>query len=233
MPRKERRTTAREVLAELRANQAGPGDLAGMARFGIVGKGRLGIRIPVLRAMAKHIGPDHALALALWDTDVPDARILASLLADPARLTVRGMDAWVRDFDSWDVCDQVCLNLFCRSPRAWGRVAAWTARDGEFVRRAGFALIACLATHDRESPDSRFAALLPRIEAASTDGRNFVKKSVNWALRGIGKRNAALNRAASASARRIAGMDSKSSRWIASDALRELESAAVRARLEV
>lgn len=219
------------VLRELQSH-ARPGELAGMARFGIVGAQRLGVAIPVLRGMARRLGRDPALAQALWETAIPDARILASLVAEPAQLSSRQMDAWARGFESWDVCDQTCLNAFCASPLAWSKVQAWATREPEFVRRAAFALLAALAVHDKQAGDAQFIEALALIEAAAGDERNFVKKAVNWALRTIGKRNRALHAAAIAAARRTQQQGSRSARWIATDALRELGSAAVQARLK-
>ena len=218
-----------DILAQLQQH-ARPDQLDGMARFGIVGAGRLGVSIPALRALARSLGRDHALALALWDTGIPDARILASMVSDPAQLTARQMDQWAKDFNSWDVCDQTCLNAFVRSPLAWRKVPQWAKQSDEFVRRAAFALLACLATHDKRAPDSAFTDALAWIEATARDERNFVKKAVNWALRNIGKRNAALRDAAIACALRIQQQGSKPARWIAADALRELHSEAVRQR---
>jgi 3-methyladenine DNA glycosylase AlkD len=208
---------------ELLQQHARPAELAGMARFGMQTDGRLGVSVPVLRRIGKTLGRDHALALALWDTGIPDAQILAGLVAEPARLTSRQMDAWARSMRSWDVCDGACLNAFVHSPLAWDKSAAWVARRGEFVRRAGFALLATLAVHDKRSDDARFVAALSWIESAADDERNFVRKAVNWALRGIGKRNAALRPQAIAAAQRLRALDSKAARWIAADALRELQ----------
>lgn len=219
-----------DTLAALRS-QARPAELAAMARFGLVGAGRLGVSMPVIRRMAKQLGRDHDLALALWESGIPDARILAALVADPLSLTSRQMDTWAADFAAWDVCDQVCLGAFVASPHAWRKVETWSRRKSEFVRRSAFSLLAMLAVHDTSAPDASFVASLALIEAAADDDRNFVKKAVNWALRGIGKRNLALNRAALATARRLAKSESRSARWIASDALRELGSDAVQERL--
>lgn len=219
-----------EAMRLLQA-QARPGELAGMARYGIVGAGRLGLSVPAMRAIARQLGRDHALALALWDSGIADARIVAGYIADPARLTTRTMDTWARGFDSWDVCDQVCGSAFLAAPKAWDRVQAWSTREPEFVRRAAFALLASLAVHDRSSPDARFVAALAWIEAAADDDRNFVRKGVNWALRNIGKRNAALNAQAVAAAQRLRARGTRSARWIAADALRELTGDAVQARL--
>ena len=219
-----------DVLSELRA-QANAENVAGMARFGINPEGTLGLSIPTLRAMAKRIGIDHDLALDLWETEIHEARILASMIDDSKQVTSEQMDAWAADFDSWDVCDQVCGNLFDRTPYAFAKVAEWSERDEEFVRRAAFALLAALAVHDKRAPDSAFVGCFPLIVAAATDERNFVKKAVNWALRQIGKRNVELNRQAIALAREIQRIDAKSARWIAADALRELTSDPVQARL--
>jgi 3-methyladenine DNA glycosylase AlkD len=202
-----------------------------MARFGITGDKRLGLSVPAMRRIARTLGHDHALALALWDTGIPDARIVAGMVAEPARLTSRQMDAWAKGFASWDVCDQVCNSAFRASPLAWRKVTAWAARKEEFVRRAAFALLVALAVHDKQASDADFATALPLLEAAASDERNFVKKAVNWALRVIGKRNPALNVAAIAAARRIQQQGSRPARWIAADALRELGSAAVQTRL--
>lgn len=201
---------------------ARPHELAGLAHFGITGDGRLGLSVPAMRGIARTLGRDHVLAQALWDTAIPDARILASMVAEPALLTARQMDAWVKGFAAWDVCDQTCLNAFCKSPLAWAKVSNWAKRKDEFVRRAAFALLATLAVHDKNAGVAPFIEALALIEAAAYDDRNFVKKAVNWALRNIGKRNAALRAQAIASALRIQQQGSYSARWIAADALREL-----------
>jgi 3-methyladenine DNA glycosylase AlkD len=219
-----------DALAALR-QLARPDQVPGMARFGLAPERRLGLSVPTLRRLGRQFGCDHALAQALWDSAIPDAQILATLVAEPQHFSVRQLDAWVRGVRSWDVCDQACNNAFVRSPLAWGRVRAWADRRDEFVRRAAFSLLASLAVHDRSAPDACFVAALPLIEAAADDERNFVKKAVNWALRSIGKRNAALNRAAIACAQRVAQVDSRAARWITVDALRELCSDAVQARL--
>ena len=220
-----------EALALLH-QRARPDQLAGMARFAIGGAGRLGVSIPALRQIARSLGRDHALALSLWNTGIPDARILAGMVAQPAQLTAQCMDVWAQDFSAWDVCDQVCGNAFAASPLAWDRVQAWAPHHDEFVRRAAFALLATLAVHDKRAPDGTFVVALSWVEAAASDERNFVKKSVNWALRNIGKRNAALHAAALASAQRIQQQGSRSARWTAADALRELNSVAVQNRLQ-
>lgn len=224
-------TSRLAVTLVLLHQNARPEELAGMARFGITGDNRLGLSMPAMRRIARTLGHDHALALALWDTGIPEARIVAGLVAEPARLTSRQMDAWAKGFASWDVCDQVCGSVFRASPLAWRKVAAWATRNDEFVRRAAFALLATLAVHDKQAGDEVFVAALPLIEAAASDERNFVKKAVNWALRNIGKRNPALNAAAIVAAQRIRQQGTRPARWIAADALRELGSEAVQARL--
>ena len=201
---------------------ARPAELVGMARFGLVGDHRLGLSVPAMRGIARTLGRDHALAQALWDTAIPDARIVASMVADPAQLTSRQMDAWVKGFAAWDVCDQTCLNAFYKSPLAWRKVEVWATRKDEFVRRAAFALLATLAVHDKTADDAAFVTAVALVETAADDDRNFVKKAVNWALRNIGKRNRALRLAAIDAALRIQQQGTPSARWIAADALREL-----------
>jgi len=212
-------------------SQARPDQLAGMARYGIKPDGRLGVSVPYMRKLAKEIGRDHGLALELWQTGIAEARIMAALVDEPDKLTEQQMEEWVRDIDSWDVCDQVCLNLFEKSPLAWKKVRDWFEREEEFVKRTAFSLIACLAWHNKTAGDDKFIELLPIIKRGATDERNFVKKAVNWALRTIGKINPNLNRAAITTAREIQKLDSKAARWIAADAIRELESQAVQRRL--
>lgn len=220
-----------EALALLQRH-ARPEQLAALARFGITGDKRLGLSMPAIRRIAHTLGRDQTLALALWDTGIPDARILAGLVAEPSRLSARQMDAWVRDFESWDVCDQVCGSAFLASPWAWRKVQVWAGRRDEFVRRAAFALLATLAVHDKLADDEAFLACLPLIETAAGDERNYVKKAVSWALRNIGKRNLVLNAAAITTAQHIRQQGSGPARWIASDVLRELKSDAVQARLK-
>ena len=199
-----------------------PVNVAGMARFGINAANTLGVSMPQLRELAKG-RRDQQLSLELWASRIHEARILAALVGDPARVTPQQMDAWVLDFDSWDVCDQVCMNLFDKTPWAFEKAVEYAAREEEFVKRAGFALMACLAWHDKQAPDQKFLELLPVIQREAADKRNFVKKAVNWALRQIGKRNPALKQAAIETARAILSIDSPAARWVANDALRELE----------
>jgi len=211
------------TLSRLQA-EARPEQLAGMARFGLTGVGRLGLAVPTLRALGKELGCDHELALALWDSGIPDAQILASLLADPERLSAAEMDHWAQGMQAWDVCDQACLNAFRRTPLAWGRIEAWAVSESEFVKRAAFSLLAVLAVHGKVYADAAFAAQFPLIEAAAADPRNFVKKSVSWALRQIGKRDPALRAQALTVANRLRERPEPSARWIGSDAWRELNS---------
>lgn len=211
-----------EALAALR-ERARPEALDDMARFGLTGEGRLGLAVPTLRALAKAFRPDHSLALALWDTGIPDAQILAGMVAEPARLTVGEMDHWVTGMRAWDVCDQACLNAFVKSPHAWDAIPRWAARDAEFEKRAGFALLAVAAVRQKQRPDADFLTRLPLIETAAGDERNFVKKAVNWALRQIGKRSPGLREPALTLAERLCAREGKSARWIGTDARRELK----------
>ena len=206
-------------------------NIEGMARFGITTERRLGVSVPEMRRIARECGKDHPLSIRLWNSGIPEARIVASMIADPSEMTAAEMDRWVSEFDSWDVCDQVCMNLFERTPFAGKKIRQWSRREEEFVRRAAYTLIACLAWHDKDAPDVVFTGFLPIIKRGATDERNFVKKSVNWALRNIGKRNPRLNRAAVSTAKEISRLDSKSARWIGADAIRELTSAAVQRRI--
>ena len=219
------------VLERLR-DKARPDQLEGMSGFGMAVEQRLGVAVPDMRKLAKELGKNHELALELWSTGIAEAKIVAGMIADPDKLTADQMDDWVKDFNSWDICDQVCMNLFDKSPLAWGKIYDWSSREEEFVKRAAFALIACLAWHDKNMNDEKFIELLPVIVRGAMDDRNFVKKAVNWALRHIGKRNLHLNKVAIDTARAIQQLDSKAARWIASDAIRELESEAVQARLK-
>lgn len=220
-----------EILKKLRS-LANAKNVAGMARFGINSKNTLGIPLPYLRDLAKKIGQNHQTAKDLWSSGVHEARILASLIADAKLISGKQMEEWVKDFDSWDVCDQVCLNLFDKTPLVFKKINQWTKASPEFVKRAGFALIASLAVHQRNLADEQFTKFFPLIKKGSTDDRNFVKKAVNWALRQIGKRNKKLNKEAIKLAQEIKKIDSRSARWIANNALLELKSEVVQQRLE-
>lgn len=221
---------ATEVLAELQA-LANPEAVTGMARYGINPANTYGISIPNLRRMAKKIGRDHDLAQELWASGIHEARILASMIDEPDKVTADQMETWAADFDSWDVCDQCCNNLFSSTGLAYPKALEWSSRPEEFVKRAGFVLMATQAVHDKLASDDQLAQFLPIIRQAATDDRNFVKKAVNWALRQIGKRNLNLNRLAVAAAQEIKESDSKAARWVANDALRELSSPEVQQRL--
>jgi 3-methyladenine DNA glycosylase AlkD len=220
-----------EIIARLK-READPECVAGMARFGINPDKTLGVSIPFLWNLSKEIGKDHDLADQLWRSGIHEARILAGIIDLPEKVTEKQMDRWVEDFDSWDVCDQVTSRLFDKTPFAYKKVHEWTKRDEEFVKRAGFAMMAALVVHDKKVSDKELGRFLPIIVREAKDERNYVRKAVNWALRTIGKRNKALNRKAVKTAERIHEMDSKSARWIATDALRELRSDAVQRRLK-
>ena len=218
--KKSERSSAHELIALLRS-YANPANVAGMARFGINPQGTLGIPIPILRRIAKDVGRNQLLAEQLWSSGIHEARTLASLIAEPQCVTNKLMDRWVRDFDSWDVCDQVCGNLFRYSPLAWKKAQQWSHAKQEYVKRAGFVLMAGLTVADKQAVDAQFIPFLALIEREAYDERNFVKKAVNWALRQIGKRNAALCKRATATAHALLKQSSPSAHWIARDALRE------------
>ena len=200
-------------------------NVAGMTRFGIRSKKVLGVAMPVLRAKARKIGKDHALAGRLWRTGVYEARIVACLIDVPAEVTQEQMESWASDFDNWAVCDGVCSNLFDRTPWAYAKALEWSRRSEEFVKRAGFVLMAALAVHGKKAPDSRFKPFFAAMKRQATDERNFVRKAVNWALRQIGKSRPGLRGRAIEVAHEIRQIDSKAARWIAADALRELAKA--------
>ena len=220
-----------QILKKMKS-MANPRNVAGMARFGIRPRSLLlGISVPSLRAMAKEIGKDHRLALRLWRSGVHEARLLACFIDDPQEVSEEQMEEWVRGFDSWDVCDLCCANLLDRTELAYRKAFEWSAKEEEFVKRAGYVMMAALSVHDKAADDGRFLAFLPVIIDGSGDERNFVKKAVNWALRQIGKRNRRLNKAAIKAGEEIARSKSSSARWIASDALRELRSEKIQNRL--
>lgn len=219
-----------EIIEELES-LSNPESVAGMARYGINPAKAYGVSIPNLRAVARRTGKNHELARLLWDTGIHEARILAGMIEDHSALTDEQMERWAADFNSWDLCDQCCNNLFRKVTCAHDKAVAWMSRPEEFVKRAGFVLAACLAVHDKKASDEQFARFLTLIERESGDGRNFVKKAVNWALRQIGKRNLALNAQALECAYRIREADSPSAKWVASDAIRELTDEKVKNRL--
>lgn len=206
-------------------------NVRGMARFGIRAKIVYGVAKPKMDALARRIGKNHRLALQLWDSGVHDARILAGMVDQAKLVTSRQMNRWMRDFDNWDVCDGTCCHLFVFAKPAWQKALSWSGRRAEFQKRAGFALMAYLALHDKRADDREYSRFFPIIRREASDDRNFVRKAVNWALRQIGKRNLKLNRAAIREAERIQKMNTKTARWIAADALRELRSEAVQRRL--
>jgi 3-methyladenine DNA glycosylase AlkD len=222
--------TAQEVVKILRAN-GNPRNVEGMARFGITSVKAFGVSGPIIHRLAHNIGKDHDLALRLWSTNIHEARAVAALIADPGRVTKSLMNSWVKEFDNWAICDCACCYLFDKTPMAVEMALAWTKRKEEFVKRAGFVLMAALAIHDKKASDVTFLKFLPIIERGSSDERNFVKKAINWALRQIGKRNLKLNAAAVRAGVRIRKSESSAARWIAADALRELKSSPVQKRL--
>lgn len=203
----------------------------GMARFGINPENTYGVSVYTLQKMAREIGKDPMLAQQLWASGIHEARLLACYIDEPAMVTEVQMESWVKDFNSWDVCDQCCANLFDQTRLAYRKAAEWSKREEEFVKRAGFVLMAALSVHDKKASDEDFIKFLPMIKREATDERNFVRKAVNWALRQIGKRNSNLNQMAIKIAKEIKQIDSKSARWIATDAIRELTSEKVQKRL--
>jgi 3-methyladenine DNA glycosylase AlkD len=225
-----RKWTKAEVLSELKKH-ADPKARAQLAYFGVNVPKAYGISAPVLHAFARHIGKDQALAEELWSSGIHDARILAPLIGESEKITSAQMERWVRDFNSWDVVDTVCCYLYAAAEPAWDKIYEWSNRSPEFEKRAAFSLAAYLSYKDKSAEDARFERFLPVIEREANDERNFVRKAVNWALRNIGKRNLHLNAAAIRSAERIRQHDSRTARWIAADALRELKSEAVQKRL--
>jgi 3-methyladenine DNA glycosylase AlkD len=199
----------------------------GMARYAIVADQVFGVSVADIRALGKQTGRSHPLALALWKTGWYEARMLTAFVEEPEQVTPAQMDAWARDFDNWAICDTLCFHLFDKTPHAWKKVTAWSGRKEEFVKRAAFALLASIALHDKQAPDAPFLRGLKLIERAAKDERNFVKKGVSWALRLIGRRNVALNRAAVTLSKRLVASSEPGSRWVGRDALRELTSPAV------
>lgn len=219
-----------EVLAwlEKRGTQR---TVAGMARYGIEAERAFGVPMGTLLSLSKRLGKDHALATALWESGCYEARLLAALIGEPERVTRRQMNAWAASFENWADCDTVCFKLWDRTPFAWEKARQWATSPRELVKRGGFVLMACLALHDKAASDKRFVDFLPLVEKGARDERNFVKKGVSWALRSIGRRNAALNAAAVAVAGRLASSEETAPRWIGKDALRDVTNPKVRARL--
>jgi 3-methyladenine DNA glycosylase AlkD len=220
-----------DAILKYLKSTANPENVKGMAKFGINPENTLGIPVPVLRGLAKQYRKNHTLAQELWDSGYHEARLIAAFVDDPKQVTEAQMENWVRDLDSWDVCDQVCSNLFDRTPWAYRKAIEWSQQEKEFVRRAGFVMMACLAVHDKKAPDDKFEQFLQAIIKQAGDERNFVKKAVNWALRQIGKRNIYLHAQALKLASDLANADNKNTRWIGKDALRELTNETVRKKI--
>jgi 3-methyladenine DNA glycosylase AlkD len=226
--------TVTQILKKLES-LGSPANVAGMERFGIVTPSSYGITTPVLKQLAREVKKQavdrHLLALELWETGNYEARAIAFLIDDPTKVTPNQMESWASDFDNWATVDGACCYLFCRTPYAYEKAFEWPAREGEFVKRAAFSLMAYLAVHDKRADDDKLAAFLPVIEKHADDDRHFVRKAINWALRQIGKRNIYLNKLAIETGERIRAQNTKPARWIASDALRELRSDKVLERL--
>jgi 3-methyladenine DNA glycosylase AlkD len=219
-----------EIIQELES-LSNPDDVEGMARFGINPQKTYAVRIPELRKIAKKAGKNHQLAAQLWEAGYRETRILACMIEDPKKVTSQQMDVWADEFDYWEICDQCCMKLFRMTPFAYQKVFQWSESEEEFKKRAAFTLIAVLAVHDKKAPDEKFEQFFPLIIKESTDNRIYVKKAVNWALRHIGKKNIVLNKKAIMVVGEIQKINSKSAKWIASDALREFESEKVQERL--
>lgn len=224
-----------EIIKKLESLE-NPENIAGMARFGIVTRKAFGVSAPVLKEIAKDVkkrAKDRdELALKLWETGIHEARIVAYLVDDPKKVSEKQMDSWAKDFDNWAICDGACGHLFCKTEFAYKKVFEWSEREDEFIKRAGIVLIAYLAVHDKKASDEKIAQFLPLLESKADDERNFIKKAVNWSLRQIGKRNLNLNKLAVETAEKIKARNTKSARWIASDALRELTNEKTLERLE-
>ena len=222
---------AKEIIEILKKNGREENRI-GMSRYGINVEKAFGCSIPLLREIAKQNKKNHELALSLWNTEFHEARILASMIDDPKQVDEAQMENWVKDFNSWDLCDQCCMNLLEDIPSAWEKAIEWSERKEEYVKRAGFVLMARFAVSDKKAGDEKFLLFFKLIEMHSADERNMVKKAVNWALRQIGKRNKSLHPVAIKYCEKILKQDSKAAKWIAADALRELKCEAVQKRLK-
>ncbi len=222
---------AKEALRWLKAHSS-KATKDGMARYAIPSEHALGVAMRDIKALGKQIGPNQELAVELWSTGVYEARMLASFVGDPARISAAQMDRWCKDFDNWALCDALCFNLFDRTPHAWGKVSKWSGSNEEFVKRTAFALLWSLSVHDKSASNQQFEQGLALIDKAADDDRNFVKKAVNMALRAVGKRNGALHASAVVVARRLADSTNPTARWVGRDALRELTSASVMRRVK-
>lgn len=223
--------TLQKIITELET-LADSSAARGMARFGIRAGTVYGVSVPNLRRIARETGRNQSLSLQLWKRENRETRILAAMIGEPAKVTEDQMERWVREFDSWEICDQVIMNLFEKTEYSYRKAFEWSVRGEEFVKRAGFVLMARLAVSDKKAQDSEFISFFPALREGAVDGRHYVKKAVNWAIRQIGKRNLTLNREAIALSEDIRSMDSASAKWIAADALRELKSEGVRKRLK-
>lgn len=225
-----RKMQSDDILKRLKS-LSDPRAVEGMAKYGITPERTYGVSIPNLRKIAKETGKDHELAKKLWESNIRETRILACMTDDPEMVSEEQMENWVKDFDYWEICDQCCMNLFEKTKFAYQKSIEWSSRDEEFVKRAGFVLMARLAFSDKKADDERFEKFFPIIKREATDNRNFVKKAVNWALRQIGKRNLNLNSKAIETAKEIQKIDSKSAKWITQDAIKELTSEVIQERL--
>ncbi|MBY8999939.1 MAG: DNA alkylation repair protein [Candidatus Heimdallarchaeota archaeon] len=219
-----------EILREFKS-LSDPKSVEGMARFGITPSKTFGIRIPVLRKIAKKIKKDRELAHELWRLGFRETMILASMIDDPKQVTEEQMNSWVKDFDYWEICDQTIMNLFEKTEFAYKKAFEWSSSDEEFIKRAGYVMIARLAVSDKEAENKSFTQFFPIIAKGATDSREMVKKGVNWALRQIGKRNLNLNKEAIKVAKSIFQQDSNDAKWVAKDAIKELESESIQKRL--
>jgi 3-methyladenine DNA glycosylase AlkD len=224
-------SSTQEILTKLKS-KAKPDNLPGMARYGINTEKRLGVQIPELRQLAKETGKNHQIALELWQTGIAEARILAAMTDEPEKVTEQQMENWVKDINSWDIDDQITMNLFEKTPLSWKKITDWSQRPEEFVRRTAYSLLACLAWHNKTATDQQFTQLFPVIASGATDERKSIQKAISWALRTIGKRNPQLNRAAIQLAQEIQQTNTKPARWIANDVARELQSQPVQNRLQ-
>jgi 3-methyladenine DNA glycosylase AlkD len=224
-------SSTQEILTKLKS-KAKPDNLPGMARYGINTEKRLGVQIPELRQLAKETGKNHQIALELWQTGIAEARILAAMTDEPEKVTEQQMENWVKDINSWDIDDQITMNLFEKTPLSWKKITDWSQRPEEFVRRTAYSLLACLAWHNKTATDQQFTQLFPVIASGATDERKSIQKAISWALRTIGKRNPQLNLAAIQLAQEIQQTNTKPARWIANDVTRELQSQPVQNRLQ-
>ena len=220
-----------DILKRLKS-LSNPRAAEGMAKYGITPERAYGVSIPNLRKMAKEIGKDHEFARKLWELNIRETRILACMIDDPEIIPEEQMERWAKGFDYWEICDQCCMNLFEKTKFAYQKSIEWSSREEEFVKRAGFVLVARLAVGNKKTDDNQFETFFPIIKRESIDDRNFVKKAINWALRQIGKRNLNLNRKAIETAKDIQNIDSRSAKWISSDAIRELTNETIQERLQ-